>query len=121
MIDRQVANSIPLYREKRDRTLRALETMLPPGVEWTHPAGGFYLWVTLPEGIQTVPMLSWGIEHEKVAYVAGPPFYIDGRGENQFRLCYSFLETDQIEEGVSRLSRVIEHHIEQRHHSQMSA
>ena len=121
MINRQVADSIPLYREKRDRTLRALETMLPPGVKWTHPAGGFYLWVTLPDGVKTVPMLSWGIEHEKVAYVAGPPFYIDGRGENQFRLCYSFLETDQIEEGIGRLSRVIEHHTEQRHHSQMSA
>lgn len=120
-IDRQVAESIPIYREKRDRTLSALERAMPPGVEWTHPAGGFYLWVTLPDGVDSVPMLAWGIENEKVAYVAGPPFYMDGRGANQLRLCYSFLEADQIEDGVGRLGRVISHHIERRHQASMSA
>lgn len=121
LIERQVANSIPLYRKKRDRTIEAIQRYFPDGVEWTHPAGGFYLWVTLPEGVETGPMLEWAIEHEKVAYVSGPPFYADGRGANQFRLCYSFLDVERIEEGIERLARVIAHHIERRHQGRYHA
>ena len=95
--------------------------MFPSGVEWTHPVGGFYLWVTLPEGVKTGPMLEWAIENEKVAYVSGSPFYADGRGKNQFRLCFSFLEAEQIDEGISRLARTVERHIERRHHTQLQA
>ena len=118
LIDKQIAASLPLYREKRDRTLNAMTAMFPSGIDWTHPAGGFYLWVTLPDGVKTGPMLEWAIENEQVAYVSGPPFYADGRGDNQFRLCYSFLGSDKIDEGIRRLGRVIEHHIERRHQTQ---
>lgn len=115
LIEPQIEASIRIYREKRDHTLAAISSLFPPGCSWTYPAGGFYLWVTLPEGVNTTEMLEWAIANEKVAYVAGPPFYADGRGLNQFRLCFSFIDTDKIEEGVRRLSRVVTHHIERRH------
>ncbi|MBI4553457.1 MAG: PLP-dependent aminotransferase family protein [Candidatus Latescibacteria bacterium] len=116
LIERQVAASLPLYREKRDLTLAAMARYFPSGVTWTRPAGGFYSWVTLPDGVETGPMLEWAIAHEHVAYVSGPPFYADGRGANQLRLCFSFVAPDKIEEGIRRLGRVIEQHIELRHH-----
>ncbi|MBM3264570.1 MAG: PLP-dependent aminotransferase family protein [candidate division Zixibacteria bacterium] len=118
LIEPQIEASISLYREKRDRVLQAVASLFPPGCTWTRPEGGFYLWVTLPEGVNTTPMLEWAIQNEKVAYVAGPPFYADGRGQNQFRLCFSFINPEKIEEGIRRLSRVAEHHIERRHHAQ---
>jgi 2-aminoadipate transaminase len=118
LIEPQIAASITLYRDKRDRTLSALSSLFPPGTEWTRPSGGFYLWVTLPEGVNTTSMLEWAIAQEKVAYVAGAPFYANGQGHNQFRLCYSFINTEKIEEGIRRLARVVEHHIERRYHTQ---
>ena len=72
---------------------------------------------TLPPAVDTTSMLAWAIEHEKVAYVAGPPFYAHGQGKNQFRICFSFPDTTQIAEGVRRLARVVTHHIERRHES----
>lgn len=115
LLEPHIAASIQLYRTKRDQTLDAVSTLFPPNVSWTRPEGGFYLWVTLPEGVDTTEMLEWAIEHEKVAYVAGAPFYAHGQGKNQFRICYSFPDTSHIEEGVRRLSRVVTHHIERRH------
>lgn len=115
LIEKQVAASIPLYREKRDLMLNAMFRHFPAGVTWTHPAGGFYSWVTLPDGVETGPMLEQAIANEKVAYVSGPPFYADGRGIHQLRLCFSFVAPEKIDEGIRRLARVIEHHIELRH------
>ena len=60
-------------------------------------------------------MLAWAVENEKVAFVAGPSFYTDGRGTNQFRLCFSFLDKELIEEGISRICRSVARHIERRH------
>lgn len=116
LIEQQVSASLPLYREKRDLTLDAMTRYFPSGVTWTRPAGGFYSWVTLPDEVDTGPMLERAIAQEHVAYVSGPPFYADGRGANQLRLCFSFVAPDKIEEGIRRLGRVIEQHIELRHH-----
>lgn len=115
LIEQQVAASLPLYREKRDLVLDAMARHFPPGITWTRPAGGYYSWVTLPEGVETGPMLEWAIAHEKVAYVSGPPFYVDGRGTHQLRLCFSFVPPEKIGEGITRLARVIEQHLELRH------
>jgi 2-aminoadipate transaminase len=117
LLEPHIAASINLYRAKRNKTLETISDLFPSGTSWTHPEGGFYLWVTLPEGVDTTSMLSWAIEHEKVAYVAGSPFYAHGQGKNQFRICYSFPDITQIEEGVHRLARVVTHHIERRHQS----
>ena len=117
LLESHIATSIKLYRTKRNQTLEAISNLFPPDISWTRPEGGFYLWVTLPPAVDTTSMLAWAIEHEKVAYVAGSPFYAHGQGKNQFRICFSFPDTNQIEEGVRRLARVVTHHIERRHES----
>lgn len=115
LMDSQIVLSRALYRAKRDTTLAALAGHAPPGMTWTRPDGGFYVWLTIPEGIDTTSMLAWAVEHEKVAFVAGPSFYADGRGTNQFRVCFSYLDQDLIEEGISRICRAVARHIERRH------
>lgn len=115
LMDSQIVLSRALYRAKRDTTLAALAGHAPPGMTWTRPDGGFYVWLTIPEGIDTTSMLSWAVEHEKVAFVAGPSFYADGRGTNQFRVCFSYLDQELIEEGISRICRAVARHIERRH------
>ncbi len=108
LIDKQVSAAVSVYRRKRDAMLDALEQHFPQDARWTRPAGGFYTWVTLPEGIDTEALLQTAIEEEAVAYVAGPAFYHDRRGQNHMRLCYSYVPESQIEPGIQRLSRVIE-------------
>ena len=102
-----------LYRERRDATLDALSALMPPDVRWTRPAGGFYVWVTLPEGLDAKAMQPRAV-HARVAYVPGIGFYADGQGVRHLRLSYCFPDPDRIREGVRRLSGVIEKELELR-------
>jgi 2-aminoadipate transaminase len=102
-----------LYRERRDATLGALGTMMPPGCHWTRPGGGFYVWLQLPGGVNAKAMLPRAIS-SRVAYVPGTGFYADGSGGQYARLCYSFPSPDRIREGIRRLASVIETEIELR-------
>ena len=95
-----------LYRERRDAMLEALEQEMPPGTTWTRPGGGFYVWVTLPEGFDTRAMLPRAVT-ARVAYVPGSAFFTDGSGTTSMRLSYCFPEPDRIREGVRRLGSVI--------------
>lgn len=106
-IDEQVSASRKLYRRKRDRLLTALQSELADVASWTKPGGGFYVWLTLPEAIDSELLLQDAIETEKIAFVAGPPFFADGSGRRHLRLAYSFTPEGQIEEGVRRLSRAV--------------
>jgi DNA-binding transcriptional MocR family regulator len=96
-----------IYRERRDVALTALEDMMPAGTRWTVPSGGFYIWLTLPDGLHSKDMLPRAIA-ERVAYVPGTGFYADGTGGAHLRLCYSFPPPDRVREGVRRLAAVIE-------------
>jgi 2-aminoadipate transaminase len=96
-----------LYRERRDAALDALERMMPPGCRWTHPAGGFYVWVQLPAGVDAKAMLPRAIS-ARVAYVPGTGFYADGSGAQFARLSYAFPPPERITEGVRRLAAVVE-------------
>jgi 2-aminoadipate transaminase len=96
-----------LYRERRDAMLGALASMFPASATWTHPAGGFYTWVTLPEGLDAKEMLPLAVT-ARVAYVPGTAFYADGQGRSSMRLSYCYPEPDRIREGVRRLAGVIE-------------
>jgi 2-aminoadipate transaminase len=109
----QIKNFRELYRERRDATLSALETMMPPGCQWTRPGGGFYVWLQLPEGVNAKAMLPRAIS-SRVAYVPGTGFYADGSGGQYARLCYSLPSPDRIHEGVRRLASVIETEIQLR-------
>jgi DNA-binding transcriptional MocR family regulator len=95
-----------LYRARRDACLDALESSFPAGSSWTYPTGGFYVWVTLPEGIDAKAMLPRAIQG-RVAYVPGVGFYSDGQGGQNLRLAYSLPEPDRIREGVRRLAGVL--------------
>ena len=106
-IDDQVAGSIKLYRRKRDLMEKALSDHLPEGASWVHPAGGFFLWVTLPAGADTESLLLHAIKKEKTAFVAGPPFFVDGRGKESFRLSFSYVDETRIDEAIQRIARAI--------------
>lgn len=103
-----------LYRERRDALLESLEQLMPQGTSWTTPAGGFYSWVTLPEGLDAKAMLPRAVA-ALVAYVPGTGFYVDGTGQEHMRLSYCYPEPDRIREGVRRLAGVIEGELEIAH------
>jgi len=102
----QVKTFTAAYRERRDAMLAALETHLPPGCSWNVPDGGFYVWLTVPEGVDTKAMLPRAVT-ARVAYASGTGFYADGFGSRQLRLSYCYPTPERIEEGVRRLAGVL--------------
>lgn len=95
------------YRERRDAMVSALRHYMPPGCSWTHPEGGFYVWLTVPEGVDTKAMLPRAVT-ARVAYASGTGFYADGSGGRQMRLSYCYPTPERLQEGVRRLAGVIE-------------
>ncbi|WP_414711010.1 PLP-dependent aminotransferase family protein [Pseudonocardia sp.] len=102
----QVKSFREMYRERRDTMLSALATYLPSGCRWTRPDGGFYVWVTVPEGVDTKAMLPRAVS-ARVAYASGTGFYADGLGSRQLRLSYCYPTPGRITEGVRRLAGVL--------------
>jgi DNA-binding transcriptional MocR family regulator len=102
------------YRERRDATLAAMEQQLPAGCTWTKPEGGFYVWLTVPEGLDTKAMLPRAVT-QRVAYVPGTAFYADSFGSRQMRLSYCYPTPERIREGVRRLAAVLEGELELLH------
>jgi 2-aminoadipate transaminase len=107
LIEEQKARIRPYYRGKRDVMLAALAASMPSAVRWTHPSGGLFLWVTLPAGLDAEALLDAAVS-EGVAYVAGAPFHVDGSGAETMRLTFAKEDVPRIEEGIQRLSRVVE-------------
>ncbi len=104
----QIKTFQELYRERRDAMLGALTTLMPDGTTWTRPEGGFYVWVTLPHGLDAGAMLPRAVG-ARVAYVPGTAFYADDTaGRSSLRLSYCFPEPDRIREGVRRLAAVLQ-------------
>ncbi|MBB2745313.1 UNVERIFIED_ORG: DNA-binding transcriptional MocR family regulator [Microbispora rosea subsp. rosea] len=103
----QIKSFRELYRERRDALLGALDVLMPPGCTWTRPAGGFFVWMTLPEGLNSKAILPRAVA-ERVAFVPGTGFYSDGGGARNMRLSFCYPEPDRIKEGVRRLAGVIE-------------
>ena len=96
------------YKERCAVMLAAMERYFPPGVRWTRPQGGLFLWVMLPEGVDSMELLKDALE-EKVAFIPGTAFYPDGLdGQNALRLTFSTASPDMIEEGIKRLGKAIE-------------
>ena len=108
LLEKQITVIIKAYREKRDFMLNMLSKYMPklPGLKWTHPHGGLFLWVTMPENIDAGELFQSAID-KKVAYVVGTAFYPDGGGRNSFRMNFSYSSMAEIEEGVKRLALVI--------------
>lgn len=94
------------YKAKRDVMLAALEKYMPPGVKWTRPEGGLFLWVELPKHINADEMFQEAVE-KKVAYVIGSAFHCNNSGQNTMRLNFSFPTPEKLEEGIKRLAETI--------------
>jgi 2-aminoadipate transaminase len=107
----QIKTFRELYRERRDALLESMASLLPAGTTWTTPSGGFYSWVTLPEGLDSKAMLPRALA-ALVAYVPGTGFYVDGQGRQNLRLSYCYPDADRIREGVRRLASVVRAEIE---------
>ena len=105
-LDANLEKSVRLYRSKRDLMLSLLEKYMPAGVSWTHPEGGLFLFLTLPEEIDTVALYDRALA-AGVAYVAGSFFYRDGSHRNTMRLNFSFLDASRMEEGIKILANII--------------
>jgi 2-aminoadipate transaminase len=103
----QIASFCALYKVRRDAMLSALDAYFPKAATWTKPAGGFYVWVTLPPEIDTKAMVPKAIA-AKVAYVPGTAFYADGFGSWSLRLSYCYPTPERITQGVMVLSKVVE-------------
>ena len=97
-----------VYHERRDVMLETMKKTFPANVHWTHPQGGLFLWVTLPEGVNAEEILKLAVE-QKVAFVPGSSFHPDGTGKNTMRLNFSAPTPEQIELGITRLGRVLSH------------
>jgi 2-aminoadipate transaminase len=102
----QIKSFQSAYRERRDALLTGLEQHMPPGCSWTVPAGGFFVWMTVPEGVDTKAMLPRAVT-ARVAYVSGTGFYADGFGSRQMRLSFCYPTPERITEGVRRLAAVL--------------
>ena len=105
-MDRQIVASRALYARRAELTAQALAAHMPEGSTWTEPAGGFYIWLTAPGGVDTVA-LSAAARARKVAYVPGAPFYPSDDGATQIRLAYSRVADEKIDAGISRIGEVL--------------
>ena len=107
VFDKQVGTLRAAYASRRDDMLAALEREMPEGVSWTKPEGGMFIWMSLPEGLDGARLLERSLETTRVAFVPGQAFFPDGTGANTIRLSFSLPSTEEINEGVARLARLI--------------
>lgn len=112
-MDRQLVASRALYERRAALMGQALAEYMPAGTTWTTPRGGFFTWVTAPDGTDTVA-LSAAARSRKVAYVPGQPFYPGQGGKSQLRLAYSRVDDDLIGEGARRLGGLIQTALEEK-------
>ncbi|HEX6512433.1 MAG TPA: PLP-dependent aminotransferase family protein, partial [Chloroflexota bacterium] len=101
------------YRRRRDAMLAALEQHFPPEASWTHPRGGLFVWVELPEGVNCGDFMRAAVDR-LVLFPPGAGFFRDGSGQNTMRLNFSNQPVDQIEQGVKRLGEVVKEHLASR-------
>ena len=109
-LDENLRNTIALYKGKRDLLLSLLEEYMPEGVSWTHPEGGLFLFLTMPEGFDAVAFYDKALS-AGVAYVAGEFFHPDRSGRNTMRMNFSFMTPQKITEGVKLLAELLEDEI----------
>ena len=109
----QIKQFREMYRERRDAMVEALDDLMPATARWNVPTGGFYVWLTLPEGLDAKAMLPRAVT-ARVAYVPGTAFFADGFGAQSIRLSYCYPTPERIREGVRRLTGVIDDELELR-------
>ena len=115
-LDEHVRHIRSVYRERRDVMLQALSEFFPPEITWTHPKGGLFLWVTLPEGMDCERLFRAALQ-ENVAFVPGDSFYPrNGHPPSaHMRLNFSNAQPEQIREGIRRLSIAVKAQLDALH------
>ncbi len=106
LLDRHIPTIRAIYHARRDAMLEALEADMPNTVRWTHPDGGMFIWLTLPEGVDATEVLRASVE-QRVVFVPGAAFFANGGGENTMRLNFSHSSPERIREGIARLATVL--------------
>lgn len=104
-LDSHVDTLTGIYRRRRDLMLEALERHMPAGTTWTTPDGGFFIWVTMPEGLDAARMLPMARERG-VEFLAGSTCFADGSHRNTMRLSFSFAKDDQIDPGIRVIGEI---------------
>ncbi len=109
LLEKQIDKIIAAYKAKRNYMLNCLDKYLShiPGIKWTEPKGGLFLWITLPEGLDATAMFMKAVE-KNVAYVMGCAFDPEGTDRSTMRLNFSFATMDEIDQGIQRLANVID-------------
>ena len=105
-IDEQIEINARFYKEKRDHLLALLDEHFPDTVRWNRPEGGFFVFVHMGEGFDSEEFLHEAVD-QNVAFVAGPPFFIDDSGRDTFRLSFAQLGMSEMEEAVAVLGRLL--------------
>jgi 2-aminoadipate transaminase len=117
-LDEHVKLIRKVYGERRDVMLECLKKWFPKEVSWTHPQGGLFLWVSLPEGSDCQELFQIALK-QNVAFVPGDSFYarnngFQGEGLRHFRLNFSYGQPDQIREGIRRLAVAVKEQLKER-------
>ena len=110
-IKEHLKSNIEIYKSRRDAMVDTIRETFPKEVEYTRPEGGMFLWVTLPEGINTKELLVKSLKRG-VAFVQGSAFFPNGGHENTMRLNFSGIREDRIKEGISILGEILKEEIE---------
>ena len=106
LLERHIPEVRARYHERRDAMVGAIAEHFPVDVAHTTPLGGLFLWVTLPQGADTADLLVRAIA-ERVAFVPGASFHVDGGGHESMRLNFSSEPPDVLREGIRRLGAVV--------------
>ncbi|GAI33614.1 unnamed protein product, partial [marine sediment metagenome] len=101
---------ISIYSRRRDIMIKTLEDTFPKSASWSKPKGGFFIWLKLPEYLNTKEILADAVRN-KVAYVPGSGFYADDRGLSEARLAFCTENTERIEKGIKILSSIVKEKI----------
>jgi 2-aminoadipate transaminase len=109
-LEKHIEKIVEVYKGRRNLMLELFDECMPEGITWTRPEGGLFLWIRLPEGVNSIDVFDDAIK-EKVAFVPGGAFYVDDTGHNNMRINFSNATDEQIVEGVHRLSKAIKKHM----------
>jgi 2-aminoadipate transaminase len=112
-IDRHLENIRHHYLHQKETMLRLARYYMPPQTQFTNPDGGMFIWVTLPEEIDTSELIRFAIG-QKVIFVPGNTFYLNGEGNRSMRMNFTGTAPDEMEEGMKRLHRAIELYMKDR-------
>ncbi len=106
LLEPHIVSLKKIYKKRRDVLLSALENTMPAGVSWTKPAGGFFVWITLPQGLKSEDVKK-AAKDEKIYFLAGDPFFAEQPSAQHLRLSFSYVPPDKIREGIKKLAGIL--------------